>query len=200
MRQTNAVWAAFVLGEAVLDRIGMLLPPTSQDTHTAQPAEGRASGKSSKAAVFSAQRSQTPLLLEVAEALQRVWQQGPQLAASLWPLLLPPLAFVGFLVANGGSVVLGDKEAHTPVKHGAQLLYFGGWTAAMLWPHMVAELPAAVGAVRRQPVAALVAASVAVAAAAGVAHVSTLAHPYLLADNRWALEACGRAAAPCHST
>lgn len=198
MRQTNAVWAAFVLGEAVLDRIGMLLP---QDTQIAQPAEADARGNSSKPAASAVERplpqeqAHTSLISELVQALQRVWQQGPQLAASLWPLLLPPLAFVAFLVANGGSVVLGDKEAHTPVKHGAQLLYFGGWTAAMLWPQMASELLAAARAVRRRPVAALLVAGAAVAAAAGVAHVSTLAHPYLLADNRSALVACGRTAA-----
>ena len=38
------------------------------------------------------------------------------LLRELGPVLGVPLGFRAFLVANGGAVVVGDKQAHAPVK------------------------------------------------------------------------------------
>ncbi|GFR39704.1 hypothetical protein Agub_g183, partial [Astrephomene gubernaculifera] len=208
-RQTNAVWTAFVLGEAALAELGLLRPlgraaaaqleeRGSRTTPYCTRAEGREERGGAAAAgadsvsegscrgPAAAEEGLTDgLVSELQLALVRAWTHRGALARTLWPLLLPPAGFVCFLLANGGSVVLGDKEAHRPVRHGAQLLYFAGWTAAMLGPQL---LPAAVGGLargaRRRPLAAAVVSVVAVVAAAAVAHVSTMVHPYMLADNR----------------
>ncbi len=226
MRQTNAVWAAFLLGEAALSEIGMdwaqalrgtqaqaplQLSTASEQTSAggggggggaaAAPRQGAAAGapcwrgdKDGVAAgkgVGAAGKGKVEggtsggSVGEVREALQRLWQRRGELAARLWPLLLPPAGFAAFLAANGGSVVLGDKEAHKPVRHGAQLLYFAGWAALMLWPQLLPGLRTLRDAAARRPLAAAATAAAAVAAAAGVAHVSTMVHPYMLADNRW---------------
>jgi alpha-1,2-glucosyltransferase len=166
-RQTNAVWVAFVLGEAALDKI-------------------RLATRAQLAADPDARGASPPAL--VALALQRAWTGRAALLGALWPLLLPPLGFVAFLVANGGAVVVGDKAAHVPVRHAAQLLYFGGWAAALLWPQTLAQLPRLLAAAAKRPVAALAVGGAALAAAGLVARPgrawATLVHPYILADNR----------------
>ena len=64
-------------------------------------------------------------------AVERAWRLKYVLLADLWALILVPLIFAAFVVWNGG-IVLGDKTAHTPVKHLMQPLYFVLFTAVAL--------------------------------------------------------------------
>lgn len=66
-------------------------------------------------------------------AVERAWQMKWVLLADLWALILVPLIFAAFVVWNGG-IVLGDKAAHTPVRHLMQPLYFVLFTAIALGP------------------------------------------------------------------
>ena len=66
-------------------------------------------------------------------AVERAWRLKYVLLADLWALILVPLIFAAFVVWNGG-IVLGDKTAHTPVKHLMQPLYFVLFTAVALAP------------------------------------------------------------------
>ena len=193
-RQTNAVWAAFVLGEAALRELGLATAvalPCGSNSSAAAAAVGGAGSSTAvaekEAALATAEvaEAEAGLVGELKVAAARAWRRRGQLVAALWPLLLPPAGFVAFLIRNGGSVVLGDKEAHKPVRHGAQLLYFAGWSALMLWPQLWPAAGALAAAARRRPLLAGVTAAAGLAAAAGVVHVSTLVHPYMLADNRW---------------
>ncbi|KAG2448493.1 hypothetical protein HYH02_006384 [Chlamydomonas schloesseri] len=193
-RQTNAVWAAFVLGEAALRELGLataVAQPDGSSSSSSSSSSGAGAGSSTAVAEKAAARSaaeaaeaEAGLVGELRVAAARAWRRRGRLAVALWPLLLPPAGFVVFLLKNGGSVVLGDKEAHKPVKHGAQLLYFAAWSALMLWPQLLPAAGAVAAAARRRPLLAAATAAVGLAAAAGVAHVSTLVHPYMLADNR----------------
>lgn len=102
-----------------------------------------------------------------------------------WAYITLGFWFVGFVVWNGGSVVLGDRDAHRPTPHLSQPLYLLAFAAAAVLPQLVHRLdrPAIarlVRWVRRHP-ALLVAALL---AAAGCVRYGTLAHRYLLADNR----------------
>ncbi|KXZ55170.1 hypothetical protein GPECTOR_3g317 [Gonium pectorale] len=54
----------------------------------------------------------------------------------------------------------------------------------MLWPQLLPEAGRLGRAVLRRPLATALLAAGAVSAAAAVAHVSTLVHPFMLADNR----------------
>eukprot|EP01025_Chloroclados_australasicus_P063539 TRINITY_DN8414_c0_g1_i3.p1 TRINITY_DN8414_c0_g1~~TRINITY_DN8414_c0_g1_i3.p1 ORF type:complete len:486 (+),score=14.68 TRINITY_DN8414_c0_g1_i3:131-1588(+) len=54
-----------------------------------------------------------------------------------WSLLLVPISFILFVVINEGSIVVGDKSAHTPVKNWAQILYFAWFVLSMFWPLLV---------------------------------------------------------------
>ena len=98
-------------------------------------------------------------------------------------LALVPAGFAIFVVHNGG-VAVGDKDAHRPVLHFAQLLYFCscslGFLAPLLPYSLMSTLRAAVAAPRRSALAA----GALCAACFLAAHRSTLVHPYILADNR----------------
>jgi alpha-1,2-glucosyltransferase len=87
-RQTNIVWLVFGVGQAAL--------PAVVEAWTAWRRRG---------SVTKASAAAPGLLLR-----------------SLWPALVPVVAFLAFLRLNGG-VVLGDKAAHAPVLHVAQLGY-----------------------------------------------------------------------------
>ena len=72
-------------------------------------------------------------------AVTAAWQLRRQLLMDMWPLLLVPIAFVVFVVQNGG-IVLGDKAAHAPVRHLVQPLYFCLFSATALAPFHFAPL------------------------------------------------------------
>jgi alpha-1,2-glucosyltransferase len=61
---------------------------------------------------------------------------------SLFPLSCPAhhpvlLACFGAFVYTNGGIVLGDKDAHKPVLHAAQLPYFAAFAVAMGVPHLL---------------------------------------------------------------
>jgi alpha-1,2-glucosyltransferase len=127
---------------------------------------------------------------ELRQALLLAWHARWQLLRSYWALLLVPLAFAAFVARNGGSITVGDKAAHRPVLHLAQLLYLGLLTALAAPLHFVAS-GSAPGCcrwcwqrLRRRPLAALAALCLALATALAAIWGTTLEHPYLLADNR----------------
>lgn len=153
LRQTNAVWAAWLLAGAVLERS---LPPGSEV-------------------------SRLPLHRQLGHTLAYCWQHMGHLLADLWPMALTPAAFALFVVANGG-VVVGDRTAHQPTRHGMQLAYCVGWVAACLVPVVAAprRLKGTASSVLTQPLAW----AVLVAGLAGLATQGIMVHPYLLADNR----------------
>ena len=74
---------------------------------------------------------------------------------------------------------VGDKEAHAPQVHVVQLLYFAGFAVAMTLP---AHLPSILLPLVRWRL--LVAAVLLIPAMLLTIHKFTIAHPYLVADNR----------------
>uniref|UniRef100_A0A183CMJ7 Dol-P-Glc:Glc(2)Man(9)GlcNAc(2)-PP-Dol alpha-1,2-glucosyltransferase n=1 Tax=Globodera pallida TaxID=36090 RepID=A0A183CMJ7_GLOPA len=114
------------------------------------------------------------------------------LICRLWPNALLCFGFLIFLYLNGGAVVLGDRSAHRPVFHVPQLLYFCAFAAASALPQFVLYcfwvLRNGFGtkhwgaAISFWRFAAIV--IVAGFALVAAVHCCTLAHPYLLADNR----------------
>ena len=93
--------------------------------------------------------------------------------------LLVGLAFLLFLHLNNG-VVVGDRTAHTATLHLSQLLYFSAFYLGLTWPFSVRSLGQVVSLVRQYWVRLLVCTLL----LAVLVHYNTLAHPYLLADNR----------------
>lgn len=114
------------------------------------------------------------------DSLQTRVQNLLQLAPVLSGYAVVLLAFAAFVVLNGG-IVVGDRSAHEVARHWAQPCYFAAFAAASLF----AWLPTGWKSLRRAPRGATAAAALAATAAAAAAiHFGTVAHPYLLADNR----------------
>jgi alpha-1,2-glucosyltransferase len=168
-RQTNGVWAAFILGDAVLR------------SHPRRALHRGAAdlGDWSVAAVAKGVRAATTGAL---------WSPGPRGGAprAVLALALPVVALAVFVVHyNGGRIALGDVANHTPCLHWAQLAYFVAFAAAFRFP----LLPAALGALRNALRGARVARCVACAAAAlgalgAAVHFGSFEHPFTLSDNR----------------
>lgn len=176
MRQTNAVWVTFLTGAAMLQ--------TLLQHHKPTPANG-SSGKGTASGNLTKQQQQQGPASELLRLLTGAWQHRWQLLCDFWPLLLLPVAFCAFVVVNG-SITLGDKEAHAPSAHFMQPLYFGLFTLVnaallLLQPSVSGRLLAGF---RSRPVSWALGLLAAVAGGCWVAACYSLAHPYLLADNR----------------
>jgi alpha-1,2-glucosyltransferase len=202
MRQTNAVWYAFLVGAALL-RVAYARMRSENNNR---------------------RRENQPLTiitapLRVVAALARHALAAPSplrffsFLAQLLLLFTPPVAFVAFvLLLNGGNVALGDHEAHdaSATRHWAHPFYAAVFVAFGVGAPFFASSPAALrrlvgrfyfvverrrrgaGAAgpqrkkmtKRLSPRAVAAALALVATALAAAHWGTLEHPYLLADNR----------------
>ena len=89
------------------------------------------------------------------------------------------LCFAAFLVWNDG-VVLGDKSAHIAVFHPTQILYFSAFSLCFSAPFFVTKYKAFLAFVSKHYFVTLVSIITSVI----VVQNYTMAHPYLLADNR----------------
>lgn len=121
------------------------------------------------------------LVHELAVTLFSVWRHRGQVVSQLWPLTLPPAAFVAFAAHNGG-VAVGDKDAHQPVHHPAQLVYCLLFLAVFLGPVLVSYLPGGLRGLGAREAAATLCLLCALAGAA--LRSAPPPHAYLLADNR----------------
>ncbi|MEW5312382.1 MAG: hypothetical protein WDW38_004021 [Sanguina aurantia] len=199
-RQTNAVWVVFVVGAAALRIAGegcqagdaglqsnvcdrKVRPADNQQF---QQQQQQPAGAEHQTEVHA---SPTTALQEAWATLLSVWAAKYRILQKLWPLLLVPAAFAVFLLLNGG-VTVGDKAAHIPVKHFAQLLYFSAFCAAMLLPihlhpHRIQHLAlSAYTFTQRSLVTATAVAAVAAGVLVIIVQRYSLTHPYLIADNR----------------
>ena len=197
MRQTNAVWVAFSLGDALLDRC---LPEDAAPQRSngkrglrQRRGEGKGSSGSSSSGSGNACGGEDNVLLQLAHDMRQLarqaWVLRRPLAGDLWPLAAVVVAFAAFVKVNGG-IVVGDRAQHTPVRHWAQplycLLYCTAALAPVFWTPaaLAAAARRAAAAARVRPAAAATALAGAAALAAAAVACGTLAHPYLLADNR----------------
>ncbi|GAX78732.1 hypothetical protein CEUSTIGMA_g6169.t1 [Chlamydomonas eustigma] len=130
----------------------------------------------------------------VSAASIRVVRHWKQVLRKHWPMLLLPLGFIAFLKVNGG-VTLGDRQAHAPVFHAAQLLYFALFAVSTLCPLLLSEVVvlarqiftrkgSQAGLNYQRLTLLLVVLLCGTSVCAVVARRSMMAHPYLLADNR----------------
>ena len=88
-------------------------------------------------------------------------------------------AFLVFVRLNDG-VVVGDRSAHVVTIHLAQILYFAAFFTALTLPFALKNIPEFIAFTRRH----LLKTALAALLILGIIHFNTLAHPYLLADNR----------------
>ncbi|EGU10888.1 Glycosyltransferase family 59 protein [Rhodotorula toruloides ATCC 204091] len=155
-RQTNIVWIAFIAAQAAIRELE--LPKKEVKL---------AGGKATPFAVARVALAQLPTL-------------APVIAAYL-PVFL---AFLAFIRWNGG-IVLGDKQNHVATVHVAQLYYLVAFAGVLFWPVIVTPRRVRVacyeliGSPRRAMLSLLALAVICYT----IKHY-TIAHPFLLADNR----------------
>ncbi|XP_050261705.1 dol-P-Glc:Glc(2)Man(9)GlcNAc(2)-PP-Dol alpha-1,2-glucosyltransferase-like isoform X3 [Quercus robur] len=210
IRQTNIVWMLFVACTGVINNtlvctrdnveennidtaIRKTNRSTSNDNVTSNSnlrrrkfsnALGTDKQSTPSASFFSANHS-SGLLDEVEVILLALWHRKWELLVSFSPFLMVFVSFLAFVHWNG-SVVLGAKEAHTVSPHFAQIMYFGLVSALA-----VAPLHCSIGQIvdlfqsfwKRRPISFF---QVLIAVIAGFfsVHFYSIAHPYLIADNR----------------
>ena len=103
---------------------------------------------------------------------------GEMLMTSIGYILVGA-AFVAFLVINEG-IVVGDKEAHTASFHPTQVLYFCAFSAAFSFPFALTKIRKFLGFAWRHIIFTVISTALMTL----TVHKFTLAHKYLLADNR----------------
>ncbi|KAI5429909.1 variant 3, glucosyltransferase [Lathyrus oleraceus] len=122
---------------------------------------------------------------EIWVVLLTIWQMKLELLISFSPYLMVLIAFLLFVYWNG-SIVLGAKEAHAVSPHFAQILYFG-LVSVLAQAPMHFTFTHAVDMFqsfwRSRPLSYI---QMFLALIAGIlsVHIFSVAHPYLLADNR----------------
>ncbi|KAF8395116.1 hypothetical protein HHK36_019057 [Tetracentron sinense] len=127
----------------------------------------------------------TGLLDEFQAIILRLWHLKWEVLVSFSPFLLVLGAFVAFVLWNG-SVVLGAKEAHAVSPHFAQIMYFGLLSALAMAPlHFTLDQTATLRQLflKNKPLCFFQGLIVLTTGFLSV-HFFSIAHPYLLADNR----------------
>lgn len=205
IRQTNIVWVLFVACAGVID---CTLPvqkdkEQSDDSNISDQKDDHIASNKSVATGSNLKRRRfgnvvesinhsiprsspsSGLIEDIKEILLRSWYIKWELLISFSPYLMLLAAFVGFVRWNG-SIVLGAKEAHAVSPHFAQLMYFSLVSVLFMAP---VHLSLSRAAVLFQPfgkyrLLSFVQWFIAFTAGFLSVHFFSIAHPYLLADNR----------------
>nr|XP_010915299.1 dol-P-Glc:Glc(2)Man(9)GlcNAc(2)-PP-Dol alpha-1,2-glucosyltransferase isoform X1 [Elaeis guineensis]XP_019705140.1 dol-P-Glc:Glc(2)Man(9)GlcNAc(2)-PP-Dol alpha-1,2-glucosyltransferase isoform X1 [Elaeis guineensis]XP_029119021.1 dol-P-Glc:Glc(2)Man(9)GlcNAc(2)-PP-Dol alpha-1,2-glucosyltransferase isoform X1 [Elaeis guineensis] len=122
---------------------------------------------------------------EILDTTLRLWCFKWKVLLSFAPFIMVALAFLAFVIWNG-SIVLGAKEAHVVSPHLAQLMYFGLVSAAAFAPlyFNLGQAAALYHSFGRNKVLGSLLVLVALTVGFTSVHFFSIAHPYLLADNR----------------
>ncbi|KAJ7950335.1 Dol-P-Glc:Glc(2)Man(9)GlcNAc(2)-PP-Dol alpha-1,2-glucosyltransferase [Quillaja saponaria] len=129
--------------------------------------------------------SSSGLFDDIAEIFVTLWHMKWELLISFSPFLMVLVAFVAFVYWNG-SVVMGAKDAHAVSPHFAQIMYFSLVSALLTFPIHFTLGQAAVlfrSFWKNRP-RSFFQGFMALTAGFFSVHFFSIAHPYLLADNR----------------
>ncbi|MED6131927.1 hypothetical protein PIB30_014639 [Stylosanthes scabra] len=208
IRQTNIIWVLFVACTGILDyslnhRRGTVGTAKS-DVSIGNPSSANSTGKSNVSYVrrrksvksVDTVESSLPtapvptmssgLVDEIQTIVLTLWHKKWEILILFSPYLMVFVAFILFVRWNGG-IVLGAKEAHTVTPHFAQFPYFGLVSILALAP-MYFSLAHALDLLhllrKYGPLCCFCLVFVALIAGFLSVHFFSVAHPYLLADNR----------------
>jgi len=204
-RQTNVIWVIFFAANGAITYVKDLYSkdnvshensePTHQSKKTsvmdnnisAQGLRRRRidSPISKKVTVSESANPYNSLTEEVWDISLKLWKSKCEIVIAFAPFVVVMVAFVAFIIWNGG-IVLGAKEAHVVSPHFAQFLYFGLVSAAALlpWhftPNRVLDLFHLSG---KNKTCSSLAVLMGLGLSFVAVHFFSIAHPYLLADNR----------------
>ncbi|KAI7746081.1 hypothetical protein M8C21_024646 [Ambrosia artemisiifolia] len=204
VRQTNVIWMIFVACIGVLDFVqakqkpedNMLSEPkndqfeSSKGVNISSNLKRRRLSKAIHTASHETSLASLPhrssgLFSEIQSILLVSWRLKWELLVSFSPFLALLLAFAAFVVWNG-SIVLGAKEAHTVSPHFAQMFYYSLVSCCFMAPvHFSKSQVASLtwSFLKDEPVKLLQWLLVTIISFLLV-HYFSIAHPYLLADNR----------------
>lgn len=134
---------------------------------------------------FSSINQKLALMDEIRTMTLTMWHMKFKLLVSFCPFAIVLMAFVAFVRWNG-SIVLGAKEAHAVSLHFAQIMYFGLFSGFIMAPvhcNLSQVIDLFHSFWKGRPLSFF---QVCVALLAGFisVHYFSIAHPYLLADNR----------------
>ncbi|KAJ0244062.1 Dol-P-Glc:Glc(2)Man(9)GlcNAc(2)-PP-Dol alpha-1,2-glucosyltransferase [Hirschfeldia incana] len=208
IRQTNVVWILFVACSGVLDFT--LDSPRHKDKQKVnQDSLNQSIDRKEEATLRSNLRKRKPdssldaryrldrgksasstqdtsgLVYDVYAVISTSWDMKWKILVKFSPFIVVVVAFVIFILWNGG-IVLGAKEAHVVSPHFAQIMYFSLVSALFTAPlhFSVDQLRNLLQELRRNWHLSLLLTLVALIAGFASVHFFSLAHPYLLADNR----------------
>ncbi|KAE8689775.1 Actin 3 [Hibiscus syriacus] len=210
IRQTNIVWMFFVACSEVIDitmahqndsvevddlkasNKGTILSTLDTGVRVSSNLRRRKSkgnAKASKHSPFQKNACSTSrtsgLLQEIQAIVLTSWRIKWELLVSFSPFFFVLLAFVAFLVWNG-SVVLGAKEAHVVSPHFAQIMYFSLVSAILAAPlhFTISHALDLFQSFWKNRILGISILLLALIASFLSVHFFSIAHPYLLADNR----------------
>ncbi|XP_038689928.1 dol-P-Glc:Glc(2)Man(9)GlcNAc(2)-PP-Dol alpha-1,2-glucosyltransferase [Tripterygium wilfordii] len=208
IRQTNVVWVLFVVCTGVIDlgnernKIkvdGPLLSNretghatmTSRITLGSNLKQRKSSGvveidnysTSSQSAFLRTQSS--GFLGEIQAIILKSWHIKWELLVSFSPFIIILVSFVAFVHWNGG-VVLGAKEAHAVSPHLAQVMYYGLVSALAMAPlhFSLARAADLLCPFRKNKLLSFLQWLAVLTVGLVSVHFFSIAHPYLIADNR----------------
>uniref|UniRef100_A0A1J3D106 Dol-P-Glc:Glc(2)Man(9)GlcNAc(2)-PP-Dol alpha-1,2-glucosyltransferase n=1 Tax=Noccaea caerulescens TaxID=107243 RepID=A0A1J3D106_NOCCA len=206
IRQTNVVWMLFVACSGVIDFT--LDSPrqkekqkVNQDLHQSVDGKGatlrsnlrkRKSDSSSDTRnrfnlgeMVSSTEDTSGLVYDVYALISTSWNMKWSLLFKFSPFVFAGAAFGVFILWNGG-IVLGAKEAHVLSPHFAQIMYFSLVSTLFTAPlhFSVDHMRSLFQKLLRNGPLSLLLTLVALIAGFASVHFFSLAHPYLLADNR----------------
>ncbi|KAK3031721.1 hypothetical protein RJ639_035307, partial [Escallonia herrerae] len=191
IRQTNIIWMLFVACAGMIDctlarrkdevQLGYANAPDQKSDYFA-PSEGVASGSNLRKRRFN---NAVGLFDEIQDILLMAWHLKWELLVSFSPFVLVLAAFVAFVGWNG-SVVLGAKEAHAVSPHFAQVLYYSLVSTLFMVPvHFTPSRAASlIHSFQKNMPLSLFQWFTAFTAGFLSVHFFSVAHPYLLSDNR----------------
>lgn len=185
MRQTNVAWIAMVFGHKVLD-VFIRSSRVYGNSYLSRTSLSKSSIIAKDIDVSKLKRyygisdAFISLKYHLSTAFLTyirfiTWQDWSELATH--SLLLA--SFIAFVIVNGG-IVVGDKKAHQATLHLPQLLYFLLFFGVFGLPYVLAKLGSTIRLIFTNKTRAVAFALL----FAFVVHFNTIAHPYLLADNR----------------
>ncbi|XP_006652483.1 dol-P-Glc:Glc(2)Man(9)GlcNAc(2)-PP-Dol alpha-1,2-glucosyltransferase isoform X2 [Oryza brachyantha] len=206
IRQTNVIWMIFFAANGTIAHARYLYVKDNvsyKDSELTDKSNKEVSDMDSKATapglrrrlinnpmnkrevVSESNKMYSCLTEEIWDAIFKLWNSKCKVSVAFIPFAMVLLVFVAFIVWNGG-IVLGAKEAHVVSPHFAQLLYFGLVSAAALLPwHFT---PSRVSDLffwcSKNKTYSSFAILVTLGLSLAAVHFFSIAHPYLLADNR----------------
>ncbi|XP_074565348.1 dol-P-Glc:Glc(2)Man(9)GlcNAc(2)-PP-Dol alpha-1,2-glucosyltransferase [Curcuma longa] len=205
-RQTNIIWMLFVATDGVITYIEdlyendslsggkhkIMLKDNDLQTHYMSPLTSSGlrkrrmhsyNGQESTSEGISSLHNSPGFLDEILDVTFKLWSLKWKVSIAFFPFALVLLAFVAFVIWNG-SIVLGAKDAHAVSLHFAQMLYFGLCSAAALVPVHLEQAASLFQSFRMHKIIHSSQLMVALLVGFFAVHFFSIAHPYLLADNR----------------